>query len=97
VGADRVDTEFRHEAEVFGDLRQRGKLITVGVRCKGPVSVALDEKAILAGSQKFPVRGNRRGCQARGVATDLGVVLNSNIHGSARPTSEQPKWGKHPL
>ena len=48
VGADRVDAEARHQAEVFGDLLRRGELVAVGVGRERAVRHALDEKALVA-------------------------------------------------
>ena len=55
VGADRVDAEIRHQAEVFGDAGARRKLITVGIGRKGAVGDAFDEEAVVAGAQELPV------------------------------------------
>ncbi len=42
VGPDRVDAEVRHQAEVFGHLAERRKLIAVGAGCERAVRHTLD-------------------------------------------------------
>ena len=85
-----VDAERGHQTEVFVDLHDRGKLITLGVWCEGPVGDALDEKAIGTETQELAVdfdadiMRNRSSCSiARGR-----IGLEGNAHGS---------WGCPPL
>ena len=44
VGADRVDAESRHQAEVLGHLCQRWELVSVGAWCERSVRHTFDEE-----------------------------------------------------
>ena len=93
VGADRIDPEARHQAEVLGDAGQWRELIAVGVGRERPVGDAFDQKAVVTGSvgtcrartaQKLPVGRNANGGSQRDIVTDLGVCLKCSAH-SGRP------------
>ncbi len=55
IGADCVDPEARHQAEVFGNLFGGRELMTIRVGREGPVRDAFDEESFVADAQEFPV------------------------------------------
>ncbi len=66
VGADRVDAEVRHHAEILGDAFGGWKLIAVRVWRERAVRHALDEKSVVADLQKLAVRDGSRVDPRRG-------------------------------
>jgi hypothetical protein len=82
VRADRVDTEAGHQAEVFGDLFQRGELVSVGIGCERSVCHTLYEepgsvrcrRVLRFGrTQKFSVHDDARVRTRRSEDTNLGT------------------------
>ena len=90
VGADRVDAEGRHQPEVLGDLLRAGELVPVGVGRERPVGHALDEEALVAGAQEFPVRGDPRGRIGRRARANGGADLNGCAHNNRPCRSQSP-------
>ena len=88
VGADRVDAERGHQAEVGGDLLQRRELVAVRVGRERPVGHAFDEEALVAGAQKLSVGHDARRREDAGLAPDVRVGLNGSAHSWAVPSAQ---------
>ena len=88
VGPNRIDAEIRHVAEVLGDLCGRGKLVALRVGREGSVGDALDEEAVVAGAQKFPVRGDTGAGNRRPV---LALFQQASLNGCVHKVSERLK------
>ncbi len=80
VNADGVDAERRHQAEVFGNLAQAGKLVPGGVGSECAVCNALDKKAFVARAQKLPIGYDPRQRRRLSHHTNRRVGLKSNAH-----------------
>jgi hypothetical protein len=80
VCANRVDSETRHQAEVFGHACSGRKLMAVRLGRKGAVGDAFDEKSFVAGAQKFPVNNDRSGRQH--IGPDFRSGLKRSSHAS---------------
>ena len=52
VGSNSIDAETGHEAEVFGDLPERWKLVPVRVRGESAIGHALDEEPVISGRRR---------------------------------------------
>ena len=89
VRADSVDAELRHQAEVFGDLRRRRKLIAVVVGGERAVRHALDEIALAPDSEEFSVRGDPVRRHRPRFATQAWIVLDYSAHNRWKPFQGQ--------
>ena len=85
IRADGVDAEFRHQAEVFGDLRRRRKLMAVVVGGERAVRHTLDEIALVTDSEEFSVRGDPVRRHRPRCATQAWIVLDYSAHNRWKP------------
>ena len=80
VVSNRIDAEIGHQTEVFGDLSKVGKLISVGVGGKSAVRNPLQQEALVAGAQKFPIGDDSDAGAQRPVLLNLCIWLDGDRH-----------------